>query len=266
MAKVFISTIVDAPLARVWAVVRDFNGLPSWTPFAVESRIEQNARPDQIGCIRNFRLAAGGVIRERLLALSDYDFSMTYSILESPMAVEDYVATLKLLPVTDGERSYVEWSAEFDCRTEDEQKLIGLDRPRYLPCRAARPAKPLRASMNPVVRVLRSTVVDAPVDTLWRLLRDFNSHENWHPAIAGQSYRRRTARRRRRLGARLPPRRRLRVARAAHRAFGSRLHPDLLPARSADTACRLRGDHAAEARHRRRSRAADLGVALPPAG
>ena len=126
MAKVFISTIVDAPLAHVWAVVRDFNGLPSWTPFAVESRIEQNARADQIGCIRNFRLTAGGVIRERLLALSDYDFSMTYSILESPMAVDDYVATLKLLPVTDGERSYVEWSAEFDCRAEDEQKLVSL--------------------------------------------------------------------------------------------------------------------------------------------
>ncbi len=123
MANVFVSTVVNAPTAQVWAVVRDFNGLPAWTPFAAESRIEQNAKADQIGCIRNFRLKDGGVIRERLLALSDYDFSMTYTILESPMAVEDYVSTLRLFPITDGDRSYVEWSAEFRCRPEREPEL-----------------------------------------------------------------------------------------------------------------------------------------------
>jgi hypothetical protein len=125
VAKVFVSAIVDAPAARVWAVVRDFNGLPAWTPFVAESRIEQGARADQVGCVRNFRLKDGGVIRERLVALSDYDFSMSYAILDSPMAVEDYVATLKLMPVTDGDRTYVEWSAEFGCRPEREAELTG---------------------------------------------------------------------------------------------------------------------------------------------
>ncbi|MEO8667125.1 MAG: SRPBCC family protein [Bauldia sp.] len=124
MAKVFISTIVEAPAAQVWAVVRDFNGLPAWTPFAADSRIEQGARADQIGCIRNFRLKDGGQIRERLVALSDYDFAQSYAILESPMAVENYVATLKLTPVTDGDRCYAEWSAEFDCRPEREAELV----------------------------------------------------------------------------------------------------------------------------------------------
>ena len=47
MAKVFVSTVIDAPVAKVWAIVRDFNGLPSWAPFAADSRIEQNAKPDQ---------------------------------------------------------------------------------------------------------------------------------------------------------------------------------------------------------------------------
>jgi len=35
-----------------------------------------------------------------------------------------------------------------------------------------------------MVRVVRSTVIDAPVDAIWDLLRDFNSHDSWHPAIA----------------------------------------------------------------------------------
>jgi len=122
--KVFVSTIIDAPVGKVWAVIRDFNALPAWTPFVAESRIEQGAKADEVGCIRNFRLKNGGRIRERLLALSDYDFSIVYAILESPMAVESYVATLRLFPVTDGDRSYAEWSAEFDCPPEREASLV----------------------------------------------------------------------------------------------------------------------------------------------
>jgi hypothetical protein len=122
--KVFVSTVINAPVGRVWAVIRDFNGLPGWTPFVAESRIEQNAPADQVGCVRNFRLKDGGRIRERLLALSDYDFSMTYSILESPMGVTDYVATLKLTPITDGDRSFAEWSAEFECPPQREADLV----------------------------------------------------------------------------------------------------------------------------------------------
>ncbi|BCH23943.1 polyketide cyclase [Mesorhizobium sp. L-8-10] len=124
MPKVYVSTIIGAPAAEVWKVVRDFNGLPDWTPFVTESRIEQNAKADQVGCIRNFALKDGGRIRERLLALSDYDLSCTYAILESPMGVTDYVATLSLTPVTDGNVTFAEWQAEFECAPEREDALV----------------------------------------------------------------------------------------------------------------------------------------------
>ena len=124
MAKVFISTVIDAPAGRVWSVVRDFNGMGGWTSFVSESRIEQNEPSDKIGCIRNFTLKEGGKIRERLLALSDYDLSFTYEIVESGMGVENYVATLKLSPITDGDRCFAEWTAEFDCSPEREAELV----------------------------------------------------------------------------------------------------------------------------------------------
>ncbi len=126
MARVYTSSAIGAPAERVWAAIRDFNGLPDWHPAVAESRIEGGAPADQVGCVRAFRLKDGGFIRERLLALSDYDLSCTYSILESPMGVENYVATLKLTPITDGERSFAEWSAEFDCPPEREAELIAL--------------------------------------------------------------------------------------------------------------------------------------------
>lgn len=123
MIKVYTSTVIEAPADGVWAVVRDFNALPAWTPFVADSRIEQNWPADRIGCVRNFRLKDGGVIREQLLMLSDYDFQCCYSILESPMGVENYVATLKLSPVTDGNRTFAEWWAEFDAPPGREQAL-----------------------------------------------------------------------------------------------------------------------------------------------
>jgi hypothetical protein len=121
--KVYVSSVIEAPVDTVWAQIRDFNGLPKWTPFVAESRIEAGLAPDTVGCVRSFRLRDGGIIREQLLALSDYDFQCTYSILESPLGVENYVATLKLTPVTDGDRTFAEWSAEFDCAPDREEEL-----------------------------------------------------------------------------------------------------------------------------------------------
>jgi hypothetical protein len=123
MARVYASTIVPAAPSAVWAVVRDFNALPKWTPFVAESRIEQGKPPDQIGCIRNFRLKDGGRIREQLMELSDYEMSFGYAILESPMGVENYFATFKLAPVTDVDHTFAEWRAEFDAAPEREDAL-----------------------------------------------------------------------------------------------------------------------------------------------
>jgi hypothetical protein len=124
MAKAYASAVIPAPATSVWSVVRNFDALPDWTPFVAESRIEQNRPPDQIGCIRNFRLKDGGRIREQLLALSDYEMSFEYAILESPMGVENYVATFRLIPVTDAGHVFAEWTAEFDAAPEREDALV----------------------------------------------------------------------------------------------------------------------------------------------
>jgi hypothetical protein len=123
MVKVYTSSVIDAPADKVWGHVRDFNGLPRWVPAVADSRIENGLPADRVGCIRNFNLKDGGNLREQLLALSDYEYSVTYSILASPMGVHNYVATLKLTPVTDGERTFAEWTAEFECEFGREQAL-----------------------------------------------------------------------------------------------------------------------------------------------
>ena len=124
MPHIVKSTVLDAPTGAVWNVLRDFNGHDRWHPAVAASTIERAQTSDKIGCVRDFRLRNGDRIREKLLGLSDYDMFCTYSILESPMGVENYVATLRLTPVTDGDQTFLEWTAEFDCAPERENELV----------------------------------------------------------------------------------------------------------------------------------------------
>ena len=174
MIKVYTSSVIDASADAVWAHIRDFNGLPKWTPFVAESRIEGGLPADKIGCVRNFRLKDGGVIREQLLTLSDYDFQCTYSILESPMGVENYVATLKLTPVTDGKRTSPNGGPSSIARRSasaswPQQIGQGVFQAAFESLKAA--------FAEAVIRVTRSAVIDAPIERVWAVLRDFNSHD-----------------------------------------------------------------------------------------
>lgn len=123
MVKVYTSSVFGAPADQVWRVVRDFNALPEWHPAIADSRIENGLPSDRVGCVRNFNLKDGGNIREQLLSLSDFDLTFSYAILDSPLGVSNYVATVKLTPVTDGNRTFAEWSAEFDAPPGREAEL-----------------------------------------------------------------------------------------------------------------------------------------------
>ena len=40
------------------------------------------------------------------------------------MPLTDYVATLRRTPITDGDRTFAEWTAEFDCAEADAEDLV----------------------------------------------------------------------------------------------------------------------------------------------
>ena len=126
MASVYVSSVIQKPVEEVWQHVCDFNALPSWHPSIKDSEIENGLSGDRVGCVRNFNLKQGGNIRERLLGLSDIDHICRYSILESPMPVSNYVASLQLHSITDGNHTFAVWKAEFDSPAEKEKELVEL--------------------------------------------------------------------------------------------------------------------------------------------
>ena len=120
--------MIDAPIDRVWAVLRDFNSHSAWHPAVGDSRIERNEPADQVGCVRNFFLKDGNHIREQLLALSDKDYISTYCILDATLPMKNYVATVQLKRVTDGERTFWHWESTFNVpkgREREFDQLVG---------------------------------------------------------------------------------------------------------------------------------------------
>ena len=104
MPHVVRSTIIDAPVDRLWSVLRDFNGHDRWHPIVARSEIERAYPPDRVGCIRRFLLRDGSELREQLLTLSDLEMTFSYCLLDTPIPLFNYVAHVRLLPVTDGSR------------------------------------------------------------------------------------------------------------------------------------------------------------------
>ena len=116
---VYVSDVIDAPIKKVWGVMRDFNDMPSYHPAIRKSIIEDDGPSDRIGCVRRLTLAEG-FVRERLLCMDDRNYSFSYEIIESTLPVRGYVAGVRLRRVTHGDRTFAEWWADFE--------VVGADR------------------------------------------------------------------------------------------------------------------------------------------
>lgn len=114
---------MEAPVEAVWDVLRDFNGHERWHPAVAQSQIERGQPADRVGCVRAFRLAGGEQLREQLLALSDMETTFTYCLLETPIPLFNYVAHVRLIPVTDGDRTFWQWEGRFTTPAGREQEL-----------------------------------------------------------------------------------------------------------------------------------------------
>ncbi len=115
-----IDEAIDAPVAQVWALFRDFGGVQRYTPSLESCTLEGEG----IGAVRTLTLPGGAVLRERLEALDDPGTRLQYSILDGPLPVQDYLATVQLR--ADGETCRVQWSSDFEAPALEEAAAIEL--------------------------------------------------------------------------------------------------------------------------------------------
>ena len=135
MTTAYYSTVLAHPLETVWSLIRDFNNYPAYIEGVSESMIEDDRRGDEVGAIRRF-CYLGNWVRQRLAAHSDAAHSLTYSGIEplpfpselSPDAVSPvrYQGTMRLHEVTEGNRTFIEWSVKLDTAPQDEDRWHAL--------------------------------------------------------------------------------------------------------------------------------------------
>jgi Polyketide cyclase / dehydrase and lipid transport len=128
VAKSYYSTVFEQSADAVWQVIRDFNNYPVWVDGAGTSQIEGGKSGDAVGCVRNV-LYNGSHRRQQLLALSDVERAQTYCFAgEIPLPVEEFQATIRITPIVDGDRAFVEWWATFDCEEAQREKRVAFFR------------------------------------------------------------------------------------------------------------------------------------------
>jgi hypothetical protein len=123
MVRVVRSTVLEAPVEAAWEVIRDFNGHDRWHPAVRDSLIERGEPVDRVGCVRRFHLRDGSELREQLLTLSDIDLAYSYCLLDTPVPLLNYVAHVRLAPITDGNLTFWHWESRFDTPPGREREL-----------------------------------------------------------------------------------------------------------------------------------------------
>ena len=132
MPRIFVTSVVNAPADKVWAVIRRFDAVVEWLPFVKSSPIQDGGDPTRVGCVRVLTQTDGEVFREVLVALSDAERTYSYTFVSSPVPVRNHQTTLRVLPITDGDRSYVEWSSRFEIDPKYEAQLVDLMNQNFL--------------------------------------------------------------------------------------------------------------------------------------
>jgi hypothetical protein len=118
MAKSYYSVVLDNSAEEIWTVIRPF-GHYAWAGVESETVIEGGKAGDQVSAIR--RVTMGDrVIRQILRAHSDVDRSYTYAFCGAPpFPVREYIATIRVAPIVETGKAFVEWWATFDCAGEE---------------------------------------------------------------------------------------------------------------------------------------------------
>jgi hypothetical protein len=195
MAQAYATAMIQAPVEAVWATIRDFSALAAWHPALSHSEIEGGGDPDVVGCIRALTLGGGGTARERLLMLDDSRYTFSYNFEAPAFPVENYVATVELVPVTNGDKTLAIWSATFDERPEDKGVYEKLISEAVFATGWAALAEQLKDASVPVeagprwrgfrpAKVFCSSVIPLPAERVWSVMRDFASMSDWHPDIS----------------------------------------------------------------------------------
>ena len=121
MGQISVKVSMPAAADKVWQILRDFGGLKNWAPGVTSLSLKGAG----VGAVRTLTYQDGSQVVERLESLNDADRTLSYTILESTLPLEGYVAswTVKDLGPAGCE---VEWFSTFGDKGAAEQDVTRM--------------------------------------------------------------------------------------------------------------------------------------------
>lgn len=123
MAKISVSEDYSAKADEVWQKLADFGGLAGWMPGVERCEVEGEG----VGAVRTIAMGPVEIV-ERLEAFDADGRSLSYSLLEGPMPLANFLATIQVRE-TGPSGCHVDWSARFDLPegVGEEQVAPGIE-------------------------------------------------------------------------------------------------------------------------------------------
>lgn len=113
---------IEAPAEDVWSAVKRFDGVTRWAPGVLEC----TANGEGVGAVRTLKMRDGMTLCERLETYDDQTRSFSYSIVEGPLPVKDYLSCVSVSD--DGDQCTVSWTTSGEpagISGEQLEKILG---------------------------------------------------------------------------------------------------------------------------------------------
>ena len=146
------SANIDLPVSAetVWQLIGGFNSLPDWSPNILRSETTEGGR------VRHLAISNGVTVVERLEKFDNAARNYSYSIVQAPFPITDYLATISVHDKAGGNECRVDWSGTFAAKgvsDSEASKLVqaifedGLKAlaARFAPSRRVSPASAAKA-------------------------------------------------------------------------------------------------------------------------
>lgn len=121
MGNCYNSTTVNAPIEKVWEMIKNFHQLEWAAPVATKVDIVGELPGTQVGA----RRILNDAFHETLLSVDDINYRFSYSIDDGPGPVAkdviaNYIGRVELFPITDSGGTFVKWTSEFESANEGQ--------------------------------------------------------------------------------------------------------------------------------------------------
>jgi hypothetical protein len=115
MGSTYQSIVLDAEPDKVWDTVKNFHDL-GWAPNVITS-CEKVGDTDQASA--GAKRVLNGAIHETLIEFNNEKRFLRYQITDGPSPiskeeVKNYFGTLRVVPVTEGKGTFLEWHSEWE--------------------------------------------------------------------------------------------------------------------------------------------------------